>query len=187
MSRINSSSLLLLTPKVNGHDGISMVSRTVLAVFRQSRQFDRIAVWTLADRSFTPEQSGPGLCCATAGGSKLELTKWGCRAAMSRNGCYDLLLVLHMHLLPVALPMALRGVKFGIFLHGIEAWKPLTRLQDAGFRRASFVLANSHYTAERFKQINPQHAQLEISICHLGMPPAPEVSEDNLLSEGRMH
>ena len=184
MSRSNPSSVLLLTPKMNGRDGISLVSRTALAAFKQFRHFDRIAVWTLADQSFTPEQSGPGLCCATAGGSKLELTKWGWGAALRTNGRYDLLLVLHLHLLPVALPMAMRGVRLGIFLHGIEAWKPLTRLQDAGFRRASFVLANSHYTAERFKQINPQHAQLEISICHLGIPTVPEASGDSLLSEG---
>ena len=116
MSRSNPSSLLLLTPKLNGRDGISLVSRTALAAFKQFRHFDRIAVWTLADQSFTPEQSGPGLCCATAGGSKLELTKWGCRAALGRKRCYDLLLVLHLHLLPVALPMVLRGVRLGIFL-----------------------------------------------------------------------
>ncbi len=184
MSRSNPSSLLLLTPKLNGRDGISLVSRTALAAFKQFSHFDRIAIWTLTDESFTPEQSWPGLCCATAGGSKLELAKWGCRAALGRKSCYDLLLVLHLHLLPVALPMVLRGVRLGIFLHGIEAWKSLTRLQDAGFHRASFVLANSSYTAEQFKQINPQHAQLDIAICHLGIPPVQEASGSGLLSEG---
>jgi phosphatidyl-myo-inositol dimannoside synthase len=65
--------------------------------------------------------------------------------------------------------MARRGGRLCVFLHGIEAWKPLGMLQQAALRRADVVLANSAHTARRFTEANPTVASRAISVCQLGV------------------
>ncbi len=59
---------------------------------------------------------------------------------------------------------------YGIFLHGIEAWRPLSDMQRAVIEGASVLLANSRYTADRIAAAHPWMPP--IAACPLALPPA---------------
>ncbi len=76
------------------------------------------------------------------------------------------------------LPVGLRA-PYAVFLHGIEAWKPLTRAEMAAVRGASLRIANSRFTARAVAAANP--AVGDIVICPPALPkgmalPAPEAA-----------
>lgn len=158
--------ILLLTPKLNGSDGISGVSRTALTAIKQTGLLE---VRSLAAETFTPEQLVNGCSCKSAFDSKLRYVGWSLQSLL-RGRRFDLVIAMHIHLAPIGIAQNMRGSRLAIFLHGIEAWKPLTVLENLAVQRASYVLANSRYTAERFKEINSQHKDCEIQICPLGVP-----------------
>ena len=68
----------------------------------------------------------------------------------------------------MALPLLLRGARLVVVLMGIEAWKPLRRLERAAFRRAWKVVAISAHTVDRFHRANPTLVDVPITVC----PPA---------------
>lgn len=161
--------ILLLTPKLNGHDGISMVSRTALSAIQKSGNSRLFEVRSLAAEKFTPEQLVSGCLCRSAFNSKFRYVEWSLQALLGGTR-FDIIIAMHIHLAPTALVQTMAGSRLAIFLHGIEAWKPLTRFENLAIRHASYVLANSQYTAERFKQTNPQHKDSDIQVCPLGVP-----------------
>ncbi|HXP85610.1 MAG TPA: glycosyltransferase family 4 protein [Bryobacteraceae bacterium] len=56
---------------------------------------------------------------------------------------------------------------YGVFLHSIEAWAPLTRGRLAALKQAKLRVANSHYTAAR---VSSAHAGVgPIKVCHLSL------------------
>ena len=161
--------ILMLTPKFNGCDGISGVSRTALTAIKQSGKTGLLEVRSLAAETFTPEQLGNGCLYKSASDSKLRYVGWSLQSLL-RGRRFDLVIAMHIHLAPIAIAQNMTGSRLAIFLHGIEAWKPLTWLENLAVQRASYVLANSRYTAERFKEINSQHKDYEIQVCPLGIP-----------------
>jgi phosphatidylinositol alpha-1,6-mannosyltransferase len=58
---------------------------------------------------------------------------------------------------------------YGVFLHGIEAWKPLTAGQTTTVNRARLRAANSQYTARRVREANP--AVCDVAVCPLALLP----------------
>ena len=76
------------------------------------------------------------------------------------------MLVMHLHLLPALLPLVRRGARLALLLHGIEAWKPLRRLERLALARAWRIAAVSQYTANRFRASNPDFAVTPIHVCH---------------------
>jgi len=59
---------------------------------------------------------------------------------------------------------------YAVFLHGIEAWRPLTASQRSALRGATVLLANSAYTSAR---VVAAHAWVRPpAICPLTLPPA---------------
>ena len=161
-------SILLLTPKLNGCDGISMVSRAALAALQQSGNGRFIEIRSLAPDAFTPDQLA-SCACRSAQNSKLKYVGWSLQSLL-RGLQFDLVIAMHIHLAPIAIVRTMMGSRLVVFLHGVEAWKPLTRLESLALRRASLVLANSHYTLERFKQVNSEHQDCKIQVCPLGVP-----------------
>jgi glycosyltransferase involved in cell wall biosynthesis len=64
-----------------------------------------------------------------------------------------------------------RGLPLIVMSHGVEVWKPLSRLRQAGLRAADCVLAPSRYTAARLhdvQQIPTEH----IRVLHWALDPA---------------
>jgi phosphatidylinositol alpha-1,6-mannosyltransferase len=59
--------------------------------------------------------------------------------------------------------------RLAVFLHGIEAWKPLGPLERWALARADVLVANSEHTARRFRQASPGFSGRPIAVCHLGV------------------
>src|SRR5262249_45362368 len=64
-------------------------------------------------------------------------------------------------------PSALR-TPYAVFLHGIEAWRPLGTAERALLRRATLRIANSQFTAEAVASANPGLGL--INVCPLALP-----------------
>lgn len=179
--------VLVLTPGFAPTDGVSVIARLVAEAVRPG---PRVEVWSLTGEGKEAEEAGAAL--RTAGGGRARFAAWGLAAALAPGaGTGTLVVVLHLHLLPVALPLLPRGVRLAVFLHGIEAWRPLSSLQAWILRRAFRVLAVSAHTAARFRAANPGLADLEIAVCHHGIEPraggaAATAKEGFALIVGRM-
>ena len=102
----------------------------------------------------------------------------------------------HLGLSPVARLVARRLRRpYFVFVHGVEAWKPLRFRQRWGLRRASRLLVNSNYTLGRFLAHNPWAGVIPAVVVPLGVPvaglapaagAAPGVGNFTVLSVGRM-
>ncbi|HYN10672.1 MAG TPA: glycosyltransferase family 4 protein [Vicinamibacterales bacterium] len=58
---------------------------------------------------------------------------------------------------------------YGVFLHGIEAWQPLAPPQRRVLQGAALRVANSHFTADRVLEANPDAGP--ILVCPLTVEP----------------
>lgn len=162
--------VIVLTPQAAGADGISTISREVIAALRGAlgRGVGALDVWSMTDAAPVADAEGPGVSFRGAGGSRLAFATFGVRDAAVDEG--TVVLVLHAHLLPVALPLIGRGARVVAMLLGVEAWKPLTALQRATLRRAWRVAAISQHTIDRFRIANPALARLDVRVCYPGPP-----------------
>jgi phosphatidylinositol alpha-1,6-mannosyltransferase len=161
--------VLVMTPGLDGTDGVSEVSRQAVAAVATAWGRDAVEVWTLAgDRGADSRLDGIRL--RSAAGGRARMAAWAlARSRASLDG--SLVLVMHVHLAPLALVLAMRGAPVAVFLHGIEAWAPLRRRDAAALDRATMLLANSHHTAARFREANPRFAPRDVAVCHLGVGP----------------
>ena len=140
--------VLLLAPSLRGVDGISAVAREAASVLRSAPGAD-VCAWGLHD-PWPGDSSARGF-----GGSRLAFS-WRGLLQPIRRSRFSCALCLHLHLAPVAAPMAVSGTRLFVYLHGIEAWEPLTSLRRAalGVPGVRF-LANSSHTLQRFQRANP--------------------------------
>jgi phosphatidylinositol alpha-1,6-mannosyltransferase len=155
---------IVLTPQINGADGISAVARLATRALVSAGELPE--VWSLHDAAADLDL-GRDVQFRTARGSRTRFVAWVAARAVSGT-VPSHVLALHVHLLPAAMPLANRGSRVAVYLHGIEVWQPLPRKLRWALRRADAVLANSSYTARRFVEANPHFADLGIAIC----PPA---------------
>lgn len=145
--------------------GIEHVSRQVVGVL--GRDLD-VEAWSLTDAALPagePLASSAQFRCA--GGRDWRLGRWALRAALTGAGD-PVLLLMHLHLAPLALPWLVRGRRVVVFLYGIEAWHRLSALQQFVLARADLV-AISRYTADRFAAANPALSAKHVHICTLGI------------------
>jgi phosphatidylinositol alpha-1,6-mannosyltransferase len=80
----------------------------------------------------------------------------------------DLALVWHLHLLKL-MPLLARPRRLAVFLHGIEAWKPLSSVEARYMKRAALILSNSEHTVRRFVEVNPAFAASRFCVVPLGL------------------
>src|SRR4029453_13165372 len=84
----------------------------------------------------------------------------------------------------VFVPAGLRA-PYTIFLHTLEAWRPLPLHRKQALLNAEFLIANSHYTAARTLAIHPDLPP--IRVCHLALDeqplPAGEVPDRGVLEK----
>ena len=85
-------------------------------------------------------------------------------------GRTDWILFSHLALAQIqqTIPARLR-CRYGVFLHGIEAWKTLSAREQRVLAAADVRVANSHYTAARVMEMYP--AIGPIDACPLGLLP----------------
>jgi phosphatidyl-myo-inositol dimannoside synthase len=156
---------LVLTPAIDGADGISELSRQIVRALVAA---DVVEVWSLA--------GGPGRDGATAfwtaGGSRARLVSRAMRRAMTTLDGWTVVIT-HLHLAPLALPLAARGARVAVILVGVESWRPLRARERRALERADRVIAISAHTARRFRQANPGvRLRSDIGVCLLGVGPA---------------
>lgn len=182
--------VLLLTPGIAGENGVAAVCRSVLRALAADPSIC-LEIGALADS--WPWHGDRWIGAQyLAGGSRLRLVRQTLHSAFTGKRP-DLLLILHLHLAPLALPYLARGVRCAVFLHGIEAWQPLRRRETAALQR-SLLLANSQWTSDQFRRANAPFAAAPVRIAHLGIaeeepqPVAcPSVAGKFALITGRMH
>ncbi len=163
--------ILVWTPGLNGADGISSVARQAVRALT-ARGKERpwgTEVWSLTDGPLGALGETGSVLCRCASGSKVRFVRWALQAT-ARSGRDTLVVALHIHLAPVALPLMARGARLALYLHGIEAWRRPSLLERAALRRAWVLMANSHHTAARFMAANPGHESRRVRICHPTVP-----------------
>jgi len=161
--------IVVLAPDVVGAGGISMVVRHVLGIWNAqiSGTCPRPEVWSLNDDDAPLNDRPLHASIRTAAHGKFRFATWGVREGF-RSQSKTMVIVMHLALAPVAFPLVFRGARMVLFLHGIECWRPLRRLEAAAVRRAWLVMANSEYTIRRFKEANPTLADRNVRACPLG-------------------
>jgi glycosyltransferase involved in cell wall biosynthesis len=169
--------ILVLTPNAFGADGVSALSRqTLCALGGQASRTDGLELWSLTENASHARTVAPfSVKYRLAAGNKLRFSSWGVRSA-ARSGRGTLVVLVHLALAPVALPLVLRDARLIVFLLGIEAWRPLGALQRMVLKRAHVTAAISEHTIRRFVQANPECADHDVQVCHLGTA-APSMSE----------
>jgi len=65
---------------------------------------------------------------------------------------------------------------YGVFLHGVEAWRRLSAADRDLLARAHVRLANSAFTARRVREVNPEVGDVEV--CPLALAAEPGVDSD---------
>jgi len=112
---------------------------------------------------------------AGAGGKKPRFVMSALLAVLGRPRPPEVL-CLHLHMSPLAWMVAGRRSRLTAFLHGIEAWRPLAKMERWALTRADVLIANSEHTARRFREANPAFASRPIKVCHLGVATRPETA-----------
>jgi phosphatidylinositol alpha-1,6-mannosyltransferase len=168
---VTATRFLVLTPAIDGADGISELSRQVVGSLVRGVGGGRVDVWAL--------DGGPprGLTASsfwTASGSRFRFVR---RAmACAARGCEDLdVIVMHAHLSPLAHVMGRRGARVAAFLIGVEVWTPLRARERRAIGHANRLIAISEFTARGFRDANPSLAALRVTVCAPGIGPAPAI------------
>src|SRR5579862_4188425 len=129
----NARRWLLMTTELFAAGGVQRLGRESIAALGGGAS--HLDVWSLRDAQ-VPREPGefigftvpPNTELHLAGRSALTLGRWSLSRALQRCDDTDLL-VMHVHLAPVALPIAMRGARTSLFLLGVEIWRPLTRIE----------------------------------------------------------
>ena len=160
-----SSAVVVLTPNLCGRDGISRLARLVTGTF------DDATVLALHEPTSVTRFGRAGV--HGADGRSWRFVTAALRAAASADR-HTTVIVTHLHLAPAALAFTARGASLTTMLCGVEAWKPLNRLQCAALDRTARLMAISQFTRDRFQQANPQFAGRAVGVCHLGVESLPD-------------
>lgn len=163
---------LVLTPALDGADGISELSRQVVTTLQASAGAHCVEVWALDGGA---GRAAPKLTAKTgfrsALGSRARIVAWTLvRACRRQTGVT--VVVLHVHLAPLARLLARRGARVVVFLIGVEVWRRLRVRERQAVASAQGLIAISRATARRFREANPDLAAMPVSVCPLGIRPA---------------
>ena len=159
--------LILIATELFAPGGIQRIGRQVIDALDGCAP---LAVGSLRDAAIPIEFRMPaGTDVRLAAGSRVKLGAWALSQAGRRCAGTQVLLM-HVHLAPIALPLIARGAHAVVFLYGVEAWRPLTTMERYLLGRASRLVAISDYTARRFRDANPWIGRRTIDVCPLGVP-----------------
>jgi len=181
-------SFLVMTPRLDGRDGISEVSRQAVRALVPDASL--VETWALDGHEPTERTVSERYAFRSAGSSRRRMVGWTIARA-SRPGEARHVIVMHVHLAPLGATLAARGASLSVFLHGVEVWRRLRPRERFALRAAQHVVANSNCTVERFRAANPDLRDVDVKVCLLGVADAPpEVtpapSRDYALIVGRL-
>ena len=168
--RGESARYIVLTPGITGADGIAELSRLVVRAldpFDAESASPRVDVLSLTDPPGLRLSDREGVRFFGAGARRSRFVAAAIRAGVG-GARSARVLCLHLHLSPVTHLFA-RWSQLAVFLHGIEAWRPLRGMERVALRRAGIVMANSEHTVTRFRAANPVFRDRFVSVCHLAV------------------
>ena len=162
--------IVVLTPMMAGADGISEMTRQWVRAIegRVGQDVGSLEVWSLDD-VHTPVSMTRTVRFQTAHGGRLRFGSFAARDGIA-SAAGTVVVVMHVQLLPVALPLVWRGARLLPVLMGIEAWVPLPSIQSRALQQAWKVAAISAHTAARFRETNPGAGGIDITVCRPGVP-----------------
>lgn len=164
-----------------GHGGIQGVNRLVLdAAHAAGLEGAVVALHDSAHADWVIDW--PEAYCARGSRFRFAL------GAMSRrqHARRSVVLVTHVALAPVGrLVKELVGGRLCLFLHGQEVWRPLSLAAHWGLKAFDCVLANSHFTLRRFREVNPRFAGLTGEVCYLPARELARVPTERFSAEPR--
>lgn len=155
----------MITPSLHGADGISAVARLMVGGWYDAGH--PCEAWVLNEPESPMVPRVPAdVPIRNAHGGHWRLATWGWTGVRRPVG---LVLVAHLHLLPIALPFLVRGTPVAVYLHGVEAWRRQPRWRLALLARAAGVLANSQETVRRFLETHPELDHRRYDVCPPGL------------------
>jgi phosphatidyl-myo-inositol dimannoside synthase len=161
---------LVLTPAIDGADGISALGRQIVMSLASAVDPTNIEVWTLDGGR--PDELPPSVTVWSARGSRPRIVSRSVSAAA--RGCAQLdVLALHLHLAPLAMLLGGRGARVIDFLIGIEAWTQVRPRERRALAQADRIVAISDFTVREFRRANPALASLPVVTCAPGIASAP--------------
>lgn len=167
MSYLLPRSVLILTPKASGADGISALTRLVACSLTAAGVEARVLA--LEQDARRDLSDGPlDVPVESADGGRLRFLLNGVKAA-PRARRPELVIATHLRMLPAAVPLMASGVPAVAFLLGVECWRPLSRRDKGLVSRADLLLPISRHTRDRFLQANPGLASLPMVVCPPGI------------------
>ncbi|OGA63632.1 MAG: hypothetical protein A3G81_32940 [Betaproteobacteria bacterium RIFCSPLOWO2_12_FULL_65_14] len=167
------SRVLVLTPTVDGRDGLSCLARQFSTALAAALPGTQVAVNTLAEARPASREGIVRSHGARGSRGRFALRALADAAAADAD---TVVVVLHAHLLGVAAPLVWRGASLVSVLVGVEAWRPCSALQRRVYVRSSRVLAISAHTAQEFRACNARLAAQPIDVCWPATPPAAAAS-----------
>lgn len=174
--------MMILASMISGAPGgIQGVNRLVLdAAHAAGLEGAVVALHDAADADWVKDW--PYACCA--GGSRFRFALGA--LSRRRHARRSVVLVTHVALAPVGrLVKELVGGRLCLFLHGQEVWRPLALAAHWGLKAFDGVLANSHFTLRRFREVNPLFAGLAGDVCYLPARELARVPTERLLAAPR--
>ncbi|MGE0039644.1 MAG: glycosyltransferase family 4 protein [Vicinamibacterales bacterium] len=162
--------IVVFTPTLSGRDGISCLAREYVDALADAAPGRPIGVWTLAAADRASVRADAPITVHAAQGSRIRFVG-KTLAAAATAGPPPLVIVLHLHLLPAALPLARRGAPVVPVLIGVESWRPLPALERLALASAPRMLSISAHTVREFTRANPRLAAPAIRVCRPVTPP----------------
>lgn len=164
--------VILICPDLHEVGGIGMLSRLSLQALQSYSAATGCdgQVWSYGQPA-TDDLTVPvpNWTIRYARGSKATSALWGLKEALG-DARHTLVVAMHVHLAPLALPLVKRGAQLAVVLCGIEAWAPLSGLRTRALEHATLLLAISQHTIDRFKRANPVFNNKVVRPCLLGIP-----------------
>jgi phosphatidyl-myo-inositol dimannoside synthase len=154
-----------MTPNLCGRDGISRLARLVTS------SLDEVTVLALHEPQSVTQFGRAAVRGADGRSSRFVAAALRGAAFADRR---TTVIVTHLHLAPAALAFTAHGASLATMLCGVEAWKPLNRLQRAALDRAVRLIAISQFTRDGFQKANPHFAGRAVDVCHLGVESLPD-------------
>ncbi|MEW6320208.1 MAG: glycosyltransferase family 4 protein [Acidobacteriota bacterium] len=145
--------MLVVATNLAGDDGLSELGRQWVRGLAAGAGA-RVEACALMDRPGAPALASLGAPVDVHRGSRAWFAARLAWRAL-RGPAPDVVVCLHLHLLPAIVPLLWRGARLLHVLVGIEAWRPLTGHEARVLRRASALLAISAHTAREFARHNP--------------------------------
>jgi glycosyltransferase involved in cell wall biosynthesis len=164
--------VLFLTTETGGFGGVQYAGRLLVRAVRDYfGPTAELAVLSLADAADSLRRLDPD-CQPFAAGGRLRAVWQASRLSRIR---WDLIILAHVNLAPLALFFPSAPVL--ALVYGIEGWRPIRGFARLSLQRAARIFYISQHTRALAESANPWLQRVPAFVCHLGLLPGLQGSE----------